>query len=40
MSESPRKEVIKIMIENGVKLSYGTDSHACINYLKETILVK
>jgi len=28
MSESPRKEVIKIMIENGVKLSYGTDSHA------------
>lgn len=40
MSEAPRKEVIKIMVENGVKLSYGTDSHALHqlskrNYFKE-----
>jgi HisJ family histidinol phosphate phosphatase len=28
MSESPRLEVINLMIENGVKLTYGTDSHA------------
>jgi histidinol phosphatase-like PHP family hydrolase len=28
MSESPRIEVVKLMLNEGVKLSYGTDAHA------------
>jgi histidinol phosphatase-like PHP family hydrolase len=28
MSESPRIEVVKLMLNEGVKLSYGTDTHA------------
>lgn len=38
MSESPRTEVIKIMVDNGVKLSYGTDSHALHQLAKRSYL--
>lgn len=40
MSESPRKEVIKIMVKNGVKLSYGTDSHALHQLSKRNYFIE